>query len=569
MKTTDRGRALQDLERLFHRGTVPSSDRALLDAFVTEGSEAAFEALVDRHGPMVRGVCRRLLSNPHDADDAFQATFLVLARKGARIRDPDRLGPWLYGVALRVAAKARARAARRRENGGEIADVPAPVDSTAEWSDVMPIIDAELNRLRAKHRDVLVLCLIEGASAEEASHRLGCPVGTVKSRLARARETLRARLIGRGVAPAVALTALASSAALASPVPPTLTRATLQTITAKVVPPGVAALIAGVAPAMIWKTTLTTLALVGCVGLSAAYCSKPSPAQEQPPPVNAEAKDKATEVTDAMKRKVNNLKQIILAAHNYHSDKETFPPPWISGDRGSPLLSWRVALLPYLGQEELYKQFQLDEPWDSPNNFPLIEKMPAVFETPDAPAPKGLTRFCDLVGQGGTMFDPTLRTGIPSQGPRGVRLDEVTDGASNTAFVVVAQRPTVWTKPLGGAPFIPNRFSPPLDESDPRGIILGMVDGSVRPVSPKSSPQVFTALATRNGGEIIDWSNPGGVPQLANATQPALAEPEATPATNPEPALPPALEQRLKTVEEKLDHLLRKLDEAPRAGGFE
>ena len=570
MKTTDRGRTLQNLERLFHRGTVPSGDRALLDAFLAEGSEAAFEALVDRHGPLVRGVCRRLLSNPHDADDAFQATFLVLARKGARIRDPDRLGPWLYGVALRVAAKALARAARRRDRDRLVNDIPAPAEPTAEWSDVMPIIDAELNRLRTKHRDVLVICLIEGASTEEAALRLGCPVGTVKSRLARARETLRARLIGRGVAPTVALAVLTSSNALASPVPSTLTRATLKTITAKAVPPGLAALITGVAPTMLAKTSL--IALVGCVGvagLSAAYWAEPSQVQDQPSLAKTEAKPKTVEVSDAAKRKVRNMREIILAAHNHHSAKETFPPPWISGHRGTPLLSWRVALLPYLGEEELYQQFHLDESWDSPHNFSLIERMPAVFETPDSPAPKGQTRFCNLAGRGGTMFDPTLLTGIPNQGPRGVRLDEVTDGASNTVFVAVAQSPTVWTKPIGGAPFLPNRFSPPLDESDPRGIVLGMVDGSVRFLSPKTSPRFFTALATRNGGEIVDWSNPDNIRQLQPSpeptTPPTPVEPQTTPSDNHEPTL----EQRLKNVEEKLDRLLRKLDEAPRAGGFE
>src|SRR5688500_15795184 len=94
--------AFDDLDRLFRRGILPPGDGALLDRFVEGCDEAAFEALVARHGPMVLGVCRRLLG-PHDADDAFQATFLVLIRKAGRIRNPDRLGPWLYGVATRVA----------------------------------------------------------------------------------------------------------------------------------------------------------------------------------------------------------------------------------------------------------------------------------------------------------------------------------------------------------------------------------------------------------------------------------------------------------------------------------
>ena len=114
MRTKVQGRVLQDLDRLFRRGIVASEDGALLDRFVADGNELAFEALVARHGPMVRGVCRRLLVDPHDADDAFQATFLVLVRKASQLRDPNRLGPWLHGVARRVAAKARTRSARHR-----------------------------------------------------------------------------------------------------------------------------------------------------------------------------------------------------------------------------------------------------------------------------------------------------------------------------------------------------------------------------------------------------------------------------------------------------------------------
>ena len=104
----------RDLDGLFRCGVAPSGDGALLEQFVAEGDDSAFEALVARHGPMVLGVCRRFLASPHDADDAFQATFLVLARKAAQVRAPDRLGPWLYGVATRVARKARTRAARHR-----------------------------------------------------------------------------------------------------------------------------------------------------------------------------------------------------------------------------------------------------------------------------------------------------------------------------------------------------------------------------------------------------------------------------------------------------------------------
>ena len=115
---------LRNLDRLFRRGVVPSGDGALLERFLAEGDDSAFEALVVRHGPMVLGVCRRILISPHDADDAFQATFLVLARKAARLRAPDRLGPWLYGVATRVARKARTQAVRHRHEA--LTDLSAP-----------------------------------------------------------------------------------------------------------------------------------------------------------------------------------------------------------------------------------------------------------------------------------------------------------------------------------------------------------------------------------------------------------------------------------------------------------
>ncbi len=266
MRKSGRGPLYQDLDRLFRGRTVSSGDGALLDSFLSEGDEAAFEALVDRHGPMVRGVCRRILRSPHDADDAFQATFLVLARKGGRLRDPDRLGPWLYGVATRVAGKARA--SRRKFEA--IVDVPVREDGGADWSDVMPIIDGELARLSSRHREVLVACLVEGATAEEASRRLACPVGTVKSRLARAREALRARLTGRGVAPAVALAALESTDVFtfASPVWSTLIRATLETVTTRTVAPGVVALTSGAASVMVSKSTI---ALVAAVGLAVGF----------------------------------------------------------------------------------------------------------------------------------------------------------------------------------------------------------------------------------------------------------------------------------------------------------
>ena len=170
-------------------------------------AEAAFEALVTRHGPMVLRVCRNVLSNPDDAEDAFQATFLVLVKQRASIRKLDSVASWLYGVAARVSARARVDAARRRktEDGG-IRLAPDSVSSTGAGDELEhaafgPVIQEEVRLLPEKYRSVVLLCYWEGLTQEQAAHRLGCPIGTVRSRMARARDLLRRRLVRRGLAP--------------------------------------------------------------------------------------------------------------------------------------------------------------------------------------------------------------------------------------------------------------------------------------------------------------------------------------------------------------------------------
>jgi RNA polymerase sigma factor (sigma-70 family) len=175
-------------------------DRHLLERFVATQDPTAFAALVERHGPMVQGVCRRVLHDSHAADDAFQATFLVLVHKAHSLGRPERLGPWLYGVAYRTAVRARDAAARRRTREREMTDMPGD-DSTVEvlWRDLRVVLDEELGRLAQKYRVPLVLFYLEGKSTTEVARQLGCPKGTVQSRLARARDQLRNRLVRRGV----------------------------------------------------------------------------------------------------------------------------------------------------------------------------------------------------------------------------------------------------------------------------------------------------------------------------------------------------------------------------------
>jgi RNA polymerase sigma factor (sigma-70 family) len=193
---------------LFEAGAVGAlTDGQLLERFAARrdlAAEAAFTVLVERHGPMVLGVCRQLLHDRHHAEDAFQAVFLVLARKAGAIRDPERLGNWLYGVALRTAAKARRRLDRRRRSeveAGTSSVEPAiePGRDPGLLREEAEAVHQELGGLPARYRAPVVLCYLEGLTHDQAARRLRCPVGTVRSRLARARERLRDGLTRRGV----------------------------------------------------------------------------------------------------------------------------------------------------------------------------------------------------------------------------------------------------------------------------------------------------------------------------------------------------------------------------------
>ena len=210
---------LRDLQTLFHAGAVGRlNDGELLRRFATRGEDAAFAVLVERHGPMVRRVCEAVLGDRHDAQDACQATFLILARRASSIRRADAVGSWLHGVACRVAARAKSDAARRRvrerhaaERASEAVDDGPPRTLWAE-------LHEEIERLPEKYRAPIVLCGLEGRTHEEAAKQLRWPVGTVKVRLARGRRQLGTRLSRRGLAPSLLVLALApapSSAATA------------------------------------------------------------------------------------------------------------------------------------------------------------------------------------------------------------------------------------------------------------------------------------------------------------------------------------------------------------------
>ncbi len=279
------GAVIGHLDRLFRSGTsLGRSDGDLLQKFADQRDEAAFEALLLRFGPMVQNVCRQMLHDPRDVEDAFQATFLILARKAGSIRKADLLGNWLYGVAHKVAVRARSEAwrrVRRERSDSEPPEVPFESPDAAERAEARAILHEELGRLPEKYRAPVVLCHLQGYSHEEAARRLQWPVGTVRGRLARARDLLRDRLTRRGLAGSAmfAIAGLNTSTAKAAPfVSLTLVQATarlairslgFRALATGAVPVAVATLTRGVSTAMLftpWKIGITALVGAGIIG---------------------------------------------------------------------------------------------------------------------------------------------------------------------------------------------------------------------------------------------------------------------------------------------------------------
>jgi RNA polymerase sigma factor (sigma-70 family) len=303
-------------------GDSDLDDAQLLRRFLTQHDETAFTAIVQRYGAMVWGLCVRRLGETAEAEDAFQATFLVLVRKAPSLHRPQLLGPWLYGVAYRTALKVRGRRARltARETmlPEHAADISSAEQTEAIWHDLRPVIDEEVNRLPEKYRQPVLLCYLQGLSSEEAAQRLGCAKGTVFSRLSRARDLLRQRLSRRGLGvSAGALLAVLTTNAASRAMPPTaLTENTIrmshsfaagtagQSLSAPL-----AALVEGVLHSMFLskvKLVVVVLLALGVVGSGAGFVAhrtvagqpsaKPDRASVLPGGAAAKANEKAIEV---------------------------------------------------------------------------------------------------------------------------------------------------------------------------------------------------------------------------------------------------------------------------------
>jgi RNA polymerase sigma factor (sigma-70 family) len=270
------------------------TDADLLARYAGGREEAAFDVIVRRHGPLVLAVCRRILDDSHAADDAFQATFLVLARRARSIRKSRSLASWLHGVARRIAARARASGRTRRWYERRWRRTP-PSDALHEvvWRDVGAILDEEIQKLPERVRVPFVLCYLQGVTNDAAARTLSCPTGTVLSRLSKARELLRARLTRRGLVLSAGFLATAPSDA-AIRVPAALAEAAFAAAAAgsqASVTPAVAALAAGVA----WPRWLvgrmaaaSGLAVaVACAAIGPIYLGQAT--REMPTPVPAAA----------------------------------------------------------------------------------------------------------------------------------------------------------------------------------------------------------------------------------------------------------------------------------------
>ncbi len=282
MATAQLGTLLRHIHKLAAaRGTLQRTDRQLLDDFSARRDEAAFAALVARHGPMVLRVCRRVLGHEQDAEDAFQATFLILARKAASIRKPEALAQWLHGVAYRTALEVKRSATRRRDREARLWTVMRKAAVSPTWDDVQGVLDEEIHRLPEPLRAAFVRCVLEGESGGKAAVELGIKEGTISSRLTRARQLLQHRLTRRGIKLGAVLAALAvTDGAVQAGVPAVLANVTIRfgllvaagETAAGVIPSHVAALAAGVTRAMFVTKAKVAVVILLAAGIVSAAC---------------------------------------------------------------------------------------------------------------------------------------------------------------------------------------------------------------------------------------------------------------------------------------------------------
>ena len=296
-------------------GGAGLSDGRLLERFIQHQDESAFAEIVRRHGLMVLGVCQRVLDNRHDAEDCFQAAFMVLMRKATTIHPREMVGNWLYGVAYRTALEARKLAARRRNLEKKKQAMAKPEPSAELWSELRPVLDQELSRLPDKYRFVLIACDLEGKTRSEVAGLLDVPEGTIASRLARARALLAKRLHRHRllVSPAM-LARLLAERALAPSLPESLVDATANLATDPTGSLGASLLADAVVKAMLWsKLKIAAAAVCAAVLLGLGVTSLlPSASAERKHDL-VKVPQKPRRITDCIVRKVDLVKREVQA----------------------------------------------------------------------------------------------------------------------------------------------------------------------------------------------------------------------------------------------------------------
>lgn len=495
-------------------GEDPTSpaDAELLARFAARRDEAAFELLVWRHAALVQRVCRGVLRDHHAAEDAAQATFFVLARKAHTFAGSGSVVGWLYRIARRTALRLARERARRQAGACDLDRFPSVEREAAAGPDEAAALCSEVDRLPERYRVPVLLCFFEGLTQAEAARRTGWAIGTVSGRLARAKELLARRLSRKGIG--------AASLALAVPAG-SFVGATARAATAfaggrAVVPgvhPTVTNLAEGVLKAMTTiKVKLAAIAAMACFagtaiwGLAAAAqqqepAPEPLPLAAQVPPARAPLGAQPAPVQEAVRGERtatrvqlalthNKLKQIMLAFHNYHDANNHFPMD-IVDKNGKPLLSWRAAILPYIEEGQLYKQFKLNEPWDSEHNKELIAKMPKIYES--AFEPKGSTK---------TYFKVFAGPGTPFEPGKKITFTDIADGTSNTLGAVEAGPPVEWTRP-SDIQYDPKKPFPKLVWPYKNLVNAAFMDGSVMALGPDIEEKTWRTLIEQADGNVI------------------------------------------------------------------
>ena len=517
------------------------ADADLLQRFAESRDPAAFELLVWRHAGMVQATARAVLKDRHLAEDAAQAAFLLLAKHAGRVRTNP--SGWLYRTVRRAALGMRRAAGvsrptlpptgmtRLTQAGSAGLHRPLAFDELA-------ILHDELARLPDRYRLPLLLCGLEGLTHPAAAARLGWPVGTVAGRLSRAKALLRDRLSRRGVSAGLGL--VAADAVGGGWV--SATAAAAATFAAGGVA-GVSPSVLHLAKGLVRAVTVTKLQraagllVAGLLAGGGAWVGgqvPPTPARTPPPPLaldptkpnpgRPEDPNRAADYAQRL-RSLNNLEHIAIGLSKHHETHRHYPHD-IRDKAGKPLLSWRVAVLPYLFPPrtatrgvkppfaDLYRKFKLDEPWDGPTNKSLLAEMPDVYRLNFQPPTAADTYYQGFAGPG-TVFEPGLTIGD----------DQIPDEAFYTLAVAEVGPAVPWTKPADVA-YDPAKPFPAVVWPFRNLINVTHATGSMSPFqyAPTVSKLYLRQTISRSGGEVITGGWGGGPPRFTADTPQDKAE---------------------------------------------